>query len=77
MTKQIAVRLPNELVEFIDSLVSKGKAPSRAAVVARALAHEKRRINALKDVEILSRSPVADDLDELAAFATKLPIELD
>jgi metal-responsive CopG/Arc/MetJ family transcriptional regulator len=37
MSTQIAVRLPEELVEYVDSLVREG-AGSRATVVARALA---------------------------------------
>jgi Arc/MetJ-type ribon-helix-helix transcriptional regulator len=36
MSTQIAVRLPDELVDYIDGLVGAG-AGSRAAVVARAL----------------------------------------
>ena len=37
MTMQIAVRLPDEMVEFLDRLVAEGQAPSRAAVVEQAL----------------------------------------
>ena len=77
MTKQIAIRISTELVEFVDSLVAKGEASSRAAVVTRALTHEQRRIKALKDVAILSCSQVADEFDELAAFVVNQPIDLD
>ena len=37
MTTQIAVRLPDEIVEFLDQLVAQGDAKSRAAAVTRAL----------------------------------------
>jgi Arc/MetJ-type ribon-helix-helix transcriptional regulator len=37
MSKQIVVRLPDELVEFIDEIVSSGTGVSRATVVTRAL----------------------------------------
>jgi Arc/MetJ-type ribon-helix-helix transcriptional regulator len=77
VTKQIAIRISTELVEFVDSLVAQGEASSRAAVVTRALAHEQRRIKALKDVAILSCSQVADKFDELAAFVANQPIDLD
>jgi Arc/MetJ-type ribon-helix-helix transcriptional regulator len=49
MSKQIAVRLPDELVEFVDELVGAGTEPSRAAVVARALERERRRAIAARD----------------------------
>ena len=42
MSKQIAVRLPDELVAFIDDVVESGSERSRAAVVARALERERR-----------------------------------
>jgi Arc/MetJ-type ribon-helix-helix transcriptional regulator len=53
MNKPITVRLPEELVEFVDKLVSEGAAASRASVVARALARERRRVAAERDLEIL------------------------
>ena len=46
MSKQIAVRLPDHLVEFVDGLVTDGEAKSRAAVVTRALERERRRAGA-------------------------------
>ena len=77
MTRQIAIRIPTELVEFIDALVAQGEASSRAAVVTRALTHEQRRMKALKDVAILSCSQLADEFDELAAFVANQPTDLD
>lgn len=67
MSKQIAVRLPEELVEFIDAVVDEGKAASRADVVWLALEHERRRIIVERDIEILQK--VADQPDDLAGLA--------
>ncbi len=49
MTKQITVRLPDELVVFLDELVESGRFESRAAVVIRELKRLQRRIVAEKD----------------------------
>ncbi|NCD21077.1 MAG: ribbon-helix-helix protein, CopG family, partial [Actinobacteria bacterium] len=43
MTTQIAIRLPDDMVAFLDKSVAAGKAPSRAALVARAVEREMRR----------------------------------
>lgn len=80
VSKQIAVRLPDEIATFIDAEVAAGRAPSRAAVVTRALERERRRRLALADVEILTSAGSSndpDDLDSLAEYGARLPIELD
>ena len=41
MSKQIAVRLPDDLVAFVDSAVADGRGASRAAVVTGALERER------------------------------------
>lgn len=66
MTKQIAVRLSDDLVDFLDELVASGDDASRASIVIPALKREKRRRGALWDVEILKR--LGED-PELVAFA--------
>ena len=76
MSKQIAVRLPDELVEFVDGVVASGKARSRASVVTRALERERRRAAAEKDAEILARTGPDPELDGLAGHAAKLPSPL-
>ena len=43
MSKQIAVRLPDDIVDFIDQSVDNGQASSRAIVVARAIDCERQR----------------------------------
>lgn len=81
MSKQIAVRLPDDIVEFIDELVSAGKGRSRADVVSRAMARERRRRRSEHDAEILARLKEAgesdDDLDGLAAYASRTPLDID
>lgn len=77
MSKQIAVRLPEELVAFVDGLVEDGTAGSRAVVVSRALERERRRVAAARDAEILARAPADDDLDALARRVASTPLDLD
>jgi Arc/MetJ-type ribon-helix-helix transcriptional regulator len=69
MSTQIAVRLPDDLVAFVDDLVSHGDAASRAAVVSAALERERRRKVAERDAVILASAGTDADLDSLAAFA--------
>jgi Arc/MetJ-type ribon-helix-helix transcriptional regulator len=66
MNKQITVRLPNELVAFVDQLVESGVERSRAAVVTRALEREQRRAIAARDAELLSRTGPDPGLQRLA-----------
>jgi Arc/MetJ-type ribon-helix-helix transcriptional regulator len=76
MSKQIAVRLPDELVEFVDSVVAHGEQRSRAAVVTRALERERRRAIAARDAEILAAHGPDPDLDSLAGHVAGHPIDL-
>ncbi|MHB1785443.1 MAG: ribbon-helix-helix domain-containing protein [Acidimicrobiales bacterium] len=75
MSKQIAVRLPDDIVEFIDQLVDQGKASSRAVVVARAVDRERRREIAARDAAILAQVGDDPDLDSLAAFSAPTPLD--
>jgi Arc/MetJ-type ribon-helix-helix transcriptional regulator len=80
VSKQIAVRLPDQIASFVDAEVAAGHAPSRAAVVTRALERDRRRRLALADVEILTRTggfDDPDDLDRLAEYGARLPTDLD
>lgn len=77
MSRQIALRLSDDLVEFVDDLVAQGKARSRAAVVGRALERERRRAVAARDVAILSQSGDDPDMDRLAGYAAGMPFDLD
>lgn len=76
MSTQIAVRLPDEMVAFLDQAVAAGTAPSRAALVASALEREMRRLAAVRDAEILRERGAADDLDDLVEWsASRVDLE--
>jgi Arc/MetJ-type ribon-helix-helix transcriptional regulator len=77
MSKQIAVRLPEDVVDFVDEIVRNGGATSRAAVVTRALERERRRAVAARDAEILQRAGTDADMDRLAAHAARVPLDLE
>lgn len=76
MSKQIAVRLSDELVSFVDELVASGAERSRAAVVSRALERERRRAIAARDAEILAGTGPDPELQGLAEHAASLPSNL-
>lgn len=73
MSKQIAVRLRDDLVDFVDEIVDSGAERSRAAVVTRALERERRRRLAERDAEILARTGPDPDFARLAEYAAGLP----
>jgi Arc/MetJ-type ribon-helix-helix transcriptional regulator len=70
VSTQIAVRLPDEMVAFLDRTVATGKAPSRAALVASAVEREMRRLLAEQDAQILRDKGAGDDLDDLVQWAS-------
>ncbi len=72
MSKQIAVRLSDELVDFVDGIVSSGAGRSRAGVVTLALERERRRAVAARDAEILARTGPDPELAGLAEHAVGL-----
>jgi Arc/MetJ-type ribon-helix-helix transcriptional regulator len=77
MSTQIAVRLPDEQVAFVDDLVASGQATSRADVVSKALAREQRRQAAERDVAILAaHAGEPHDLDGLAEWVSAHPVDL-
>jgi Arc/MetJ-type ribon-helix-helix transcriptional regulator len=76
MSKQIAVRLPEDIVEFVDALIRDGKAASRAIVVTRALERERRRSIAARDAVILAAAGDDADMDSLAGHAAHVPLDL-
>jgi antitoxin MazE3 len=71
MSKQLTIRLADDLVDFIDQRVKNGKGSSRASVVAAAIDRERRRAIAERDVAILTRAATGDDFDDLAAYASR------
>ncbi|HEY5285897.1 MAG TPA: YlcI/YnfO family protein [Solirubrobacteraceae bacterium] len=77
MSRQIAVRLPDELVEFVDEIVGSGSERSRASVVTKALERERRRVVAERDAAILARTGPDPELAGLAEYAAGLQSQLD
>ena len=78
MSIQIAVRLPDQLVNLLDELVDSGAARSRASVIERALLRELRYQRMLQEVEILNTGIGADkDLDALARFSGNVALDVD
>lgn len=74
MSKQIAVRLPDDLVDFVDEVVGSGEEGSRAAVVTRALERERRRKVAMRDAQILAAAGPDPDLEGLADYAAGIHV---
>ena len=75
----VAVRLPEQLVEGIDSLVAEGHYPTRTDVVRTALrallaAHERREIDR-QIVEAYTRMPQTDEEIAWAEAAARAMIE--
>jgi Arc/MetJ-type ribon-helix-helix transcriptional regulator len=76
MSKQIAVRLPDDLVEFVDAVVGSGRERSRAAVVTRALERERRRVLAERDAAILAGTGPDPELAGLADHARRVRVDV-
>lgn len=79
MSIQIAVRLPEDLVAYVDQAVAEGRVKSRADLVARLIARDARRRRAELDLQLLVEKGVLAD-DEMLAIAratsaTTLPID--
>ena len=71
MSTQIAVRLPDELVEYVDEAVASGRVKSRAELVTRLIARDARRHRAEQDLQRLVEAGALHDPEALAiAVAT-------
>jgi Arc/MetJ-type ribon-helix-helix transcriptional regulator len=77
MSKQIAVRLPDELVDYLDGLVASGAASSRADAVTRAVLRERRRERAERDAAILAEQGEDEDLMAMVSWMSGQPLDLD
>lgn len=75
MSRQIAVRLPDDIVEFIDERVAEGASPSRASAVVAALRREQRLAVAARDAAILAASGIDLDMDGLAEYGAHIPMD--
>ena len=67
MSTQIAIRLPDEAVAFVDAQVASGGAKSRADFIWRAIRREQRRLVAERDAEIYAVEAPDLDLDAFVA----------
>jgi Arc/MetJ-type ribon-helix-helix transcriptional regulator len=77
VTTQIAVRLPDDTVAFLDRLVAENKAASRAEIITRALERERRREIAARDAAILAESGEDPELAGLIRYVTGHPVDPD
>jgi Arc/MetJ-type ribon-helix-helix transcriptional regulator len=77
MTIQIAVRIPDDLLAFVDEEVSEGRARSRADLVTRTLARARQQQIAAHDAEILAREGNDPDLLALAQYAARRLTDLE
>jgi Arc/MetJ-type ribon-helix-helix transcriptional regulator len=71
MTTQIAVRLPDDMVSELDSLVAAGDASSRASVIEKALRRELRRFIYEKEAAILAASQPDAELEAWVDWAAE------
>ena len=77
VSTQIAVRLPDELVAYVDEAVASGRARSRADLVARLLARDARRHRAEEDLKLLMSRGALPDPEALAMALAVVPTWLD
>jgi len=66
MSTQIAVRLPDDLVAYVDQAVAEGRVKSRAELVTRLIARDARRRRAEEDLQRLIEAGALDDVDAFA-----------
>lgn len=69
------MRLPDDIVAFIDQRVAQGASRSRASVVAEALRREQRRAIAERDAAILAGYGRDPDMDSVAEYAAHMAID--
>ena len=77
MTTQIAVRLPEELVAYLDEQVAVGRVSSRAEVVALALRRERRRQLPERDAAIYAEDAADEDLASFTEHAAEQPMDIE
>jgi metal-responsive CopG/Arc/MetJ family transcriptional regulator len=78
MSTQIAVRLQDDAVHYLDSQVAEGKAASRADLIDRLIDRERRRQRDLNDLEIMRKAGFAGypDLAGVAEATSRRPLDL-
>ena len=76
VSKQITVRLPDDIVASDDSLIAAGTAFSRAVVVNRVLDRERRQVVAARDAAILQAAGDDPDMQRLVEYAAGSPLDI-
>ena len=76
MTTQIAVRLEDDQLAFLDGQVSSGVASNRAEVVRMAIARLQRRERAVLDLAIIVSKPYVE-FDDMHEASSADPPDLD
>lgn len=66
MSTQIAVRLPDALVAYVDRAVAEGRVRSRAELVTRLIERDARRQRAEEDLVLLTEKGLVRDPEALA-----------
>lgn len=74
---QIAVRLPEELVAYVDKAVATGRVKSRAELVARLIERDARRQRAEEDLLRLVKRGALNDPELLAIVESTSGTSLD
>ena len=78
VSTQIAIRLPDELVEHLDDQVRRGAAGTRTELIRTLLTQELRRADKEAERAVLAlRWDDPDDLAGLAAWAARRPLPLE
>jgi Arc/MetJ-type ribon-helix-helix transcriptional regulator len=76
MSTQIAIRLPDEVVRFVDAQVTSGAAKSRADFIWHAITREQRRLAAERDAAIYAiMTPGEDEFHGLAGYAAQVSLD--
>jgi hypothetical protein len=76
MTIQVAARLPDETVAFIDAQVAAGAAPNRAAWLARAAERQRSYEIGERAARIYAESGEDPDLVDLVTWRSGRPVDL-
>ncbi len=76
MSHQIAIRVPDDLLAFVDDLVQQGSITSRASFARAAMERERRRLLAEADIDILTMDPPNDDLNSITRAVSGTPLDI-
>ena len=76
-TKPLAFRLGDEDIQTLDDIIGAGLATDRTGAIKRALATERRRLEAEHDAQIYATSGADPELTGLSDWAARQTIDLD